>query len=166
MSRDFTRTLLLAATMSLALAGSACSSDDQAGKPAGTPIAANSRPAGSTTGVPAPGVVAIAIVTKMDDTTVSWTDAQTRSSETGDQAIEPLTGTQHQHSAPLAANATFTAATGCGSTETKVDVKGLGALPCTAVQFREQVVGKANAAPAITFDAKGQITKMAARFHR
>jgi hypothetical protein len=111
-------------------------------------------------------VVEVAIVTKMDDKTVSWTDAQFRSSETNNSTIEALPGPQHQHSAPLAANATFSAASGCGSSgQLKVDAKGLGTIPCTAAQFRDQVVGNAGVAPAITLNQQAQITKMAARYH-
>ena len=161
--RNTVRGLLLAAAAATVLLGSACSGDD----PVAPASSASARPSASATnGLPAPGVVDPAIVTKMDDKTVSFTDAQFLSSETGNRTIAALPGQQHQHSAPLASNATFFAASGCGSSgPPKVDVKGLGAIVCTATQFREQVAGQPNLAPAITFNQQGQITKMAARYH-
>jgi hypothetical protein len=150
--------MLLVGALSLALSGSACSADTPAPQPTSTV-----RPVGPTATVPAPGTVSLAVVTKMDDTSVSWTEARMVSSETGSRSIQALPGAEHEHSAPLSAGVVLLAATGCGAKTVQVDDMGLGTATCTAAQFREQVVGKANAAPAITFNEGGQIVRMAAR---
>lgn len=153
------RTLLVCAAAATIFATAACGAD----KPAPAPFDALA-PATSQAPATRPDVDA-GIVTALTGTAVTWTDGEVVKADTGPgYAIRKLSGAGHVHTATLAAGVKLYLPFDAEGL-VHLDKDNLGTVECTApAAFKAQVLDNTMTAPRISFDSKGDVVRMAARY--
>jgi len=151
--------LILSAAVTV-LGTAACAGDKPA--PAYDALAA---PSASASAAAQPADVDAGIIDALTAATVTWTDGEVVPADSGPgYTIRKLAGAAHQHTAPVAANVKLYLPFDAEGL-VHLDKDNLGTVECTVLAtFKSQVLGNTMTAPRISFDANGDVVKMAARY--
>ncbi|PRY46700.1 hypothetical protein [Umezawaea tangerina] len=112
--------------------------------------------------------VPVSIVTAMTaDGEVRWLTARFVTARTNNRTVEAVD--QVEHISRLAPDAVLLSPEGCtpgkGSAELVLDDNGLGTVLCSVAEYAALTPTWTEYAPAISFNAAGEITKMANHYH-
>jgi hypothetical protein len=156
-----TRTGLLLCAVATVFGTAACG--DNSAAPA---YDALDTPQASTAAVaPKASDVDAGIIDALTATSVTWTDGEVVKADTGPgYTIRRLTGARHEHTAPLVTDVKLYLPFDAEGV-VQLDKDNLGTVECTnPAKFKAHVLDNTTTAPRISFDAKGNVVKMAARY--
>jgi hypothetical protein len=152
---------LLFGTVAAVLGTGACGAT-----PAASAYSAPAAPQTSTTSpAPTASEVDAGIIDALTATSVTWTDGEVVKADSGPgYTIRRLTGTGHQHTAPLATDVKLYLPFDAEGV-VQLDKDYLGTVECGVPdKFKAHVLDNTMTAPRIFLDAKGNVVKMAARY--
>jgi hypothetical protein len=151
------RTGLLLCAATTILGTAACTND--------TPAPAYDALASTASAAPKASDVDAGIIDALTPTSVTWTDGEVVKADTGPgYTIRRLTGAGHQHTAALATGVKLYLPLDAEGV-VHLDKDKLGTVECTLpAKFKEHVLDNTMTAPRISFDANGNVVKMAARY--
>ncbi|WP_158848681.1 hypothetical protein [Saccharothrix deserti] len=109
--------------------------------------------------------VGVALIRRMDNTSITWAPARIVPAESNNTTAEPTS--EVTTTTRIAAGAAFRTPLGCtpnSASGLRLDGNGLGLVPCTRQDFTSGSYYSPYA-PMLTFDSRGEITEVADRYH-